>query len=942
MRINISQKKLKNNAPLLLVVAAVAALGVFTILFSKAAANYYLATNGNDSNPCTQSQPCKSFDRALQVAQRGDTVEVAAGTYAAQHLENVPGGTSGHVLFRPANGASVQIGNGGTNNCKGSSTTTFWQLCIEGSDWIELRDFKVFNDGVKGAIGIIKSGSGVGSNDIILRNLSALTVRMQGRMDNIQILGGEYGGDMTDGTFVHVSHYDTEGQFPSNITFDGVRFYDTRSLNAGDHMECILANAFTNLTLINSRFEMCGQNGTSTANIHFNDDLGDSSGYTIRNNFFGNNAGQPEVVINGDIAGTKIFEFNSIDGAVSITDGFSGGPMTVRGNYGGSINCVSGVTYQYNVTTGSACSGTGNTQVGSLNFVNSSASTWNLHLTAGANAIGKVASNCPASDIDGQNRPATNCDAGADQYASGGGTDTTPPDTSITSSTPTNGASTTSTTASASFTGTDNIGVTSFECSLDSTTAYSTCTSPKSYTSLTTGTHTIRVRAKDAAGNTDQSPATISFTVTAGSSSPTNGLLGTDLSFFPIGVWWQSPALNYGGKTVAKAYADIGINTMLFPPDRVLDSGDAAAMLAAGVYSVGNTQASVLGTPNAANTKAWTQADEPDNAQWNSNTQTYDPCISPSVIVGKYNTLKAADPSRPVWINFGQGVANTDWIGRGTCTGETGMYAQYAAGADILSFDVYPVNSGYPLTYVADGVDNLRNWTGDTKPVWAYLEVTDIEGTTKPTATHVKMEAWSALVHGAKGLAYFAHAFSPSFDERGLLNDTAMSTAVGAINAQIKSLAPVLNSTTVANGATVSSSARIDKMVKQYNNETYLFAVGMTNTATTGNFHVNGLTNGTVTVIGENRTLTMTNGNFSDSFGGYGVHLYKINQTGTPTCSTLQGDTNDDGVVNISDISAILALFGQTSTTNCADVTKDQTINIQDISLVLAKYGNRE
>lgn len=62
----------------------------------------------------------------------------------------------------------------------------------------------------------------------------------------------------------------------------------------------------------------------------------------------------------------------------------------------------------------------------------------------------------------------------------------------------------------------------------------------------------------------------------------------------------------------------------------------------------------------------------------------------------------------------------------------------------------------------------------------------------------------------------------------------------------------------------------------------------------------------------------------------------------TPTCSTLQGDANNDNVVNISDISAILALFGQTQTTNCADVTKDQTINIQDISLVLANYGNRE
>jgi ELWxxDGT repeat protein len=52
-----------------------------------------------------------------------------------------------------------------------------------------------------------------------------------------------------------------------------------------------------------------------------------------------------------------------------------------------------------------------------------------------------------------------------------------------------------------------------FECSLDSG-AYASCTSPDTVGPLTAGSHTFRVRATDASGNTDATPASRSFTVT--------------------------------------------------------------------------------------------------------------------------------------------------------------------------------------------------------------------------------------------------------------------------------------------------------------------------------------------------------------------------------------------------------------------------------------------
>jgi hypothetical protein len=52
-----------------------------------------------------------------------------------------------------------------------------------------------------------------------------------------------------------------------------------------------------------------------------------------------------------------------------------------------------------------------------------------------------------------------------------------------------------------------------FECSLDGT-PFSACTSPATYTGLAPGSHTFEVRAVDAAGNADPSPATYGWTIT--------------------------------------------------------------------------------------------------------------------------------------------------------------------------------------------------------------------------------------------------------------------------------------------------------------------------------------------------------------------------------------------------------------------------------------------
>ena len=115
--------------------------------------------------------------------------------------------------------------------------------------------------------------------------------------------------------------------------------------------------------------------------------------------------------------------------------------------------------------------------------------------------------------------------------------DTTPPETTIDSN-----PSDPSASSGATFTFSADEGGSTVECDLDGA-GFSSCSSPKSYSSLSDGSHTFKVKATDGAGNTDPTPA--QYTWTVDTTSPSSAT-----TFPASGAAYNAPGWNAGCGTV--------------------------------------------------------------------------------------------------------------------------------------------------------------------------------------------------------------------------------------------------------------------------------------------------------------------------------------------------------------------------------------------------------
>ena len=345
----------------------------------------------------------------------------------------------------------------------------------------------------------------------------------------------------------------------------------------------------------------------------------------------------------------------------------------------------------------------------------------------------------------------------------------------------------------------------------------------------------------------------------------------TDPTFFPIAVWLQ-------GSRHAMEMSQLGINIYVGNNAGTdsLAASDLAMLKAQGIYAiVGQDSVGLANVDDPTIVGWWASPDEPDNAQDKADGTCCAPPVAPATMVSEYDAYKAADPSRPVYIGMGQGMAYDGWEGRGSnAPAESG----YLPAADIVDFDIYPYNNCDgdanematcgQFWLNATGIDRIHQWSTRGQAAWTDIETTTIAqaGTHGPTPQQTRSEVWLSLIHGANGIAYFVDTWKPSFREDGIFADPAMVAAVTAVNQQIKMLAAQLNSADIPNLVTVASSntaAPIDVMVKAKGQTLTLFAAISRAGTATASFTIAGMTGAaTATVVGESRTVKVSGGRF--------------------------------------------------------------------------------
>jgi hypothetical protein len=373
----------------------------------------YLSPSGSDAGSCTQGAPCKTLARAYALAQGGETVKLAAGTYTDSSLPLTSGKTSAApVVFEPVSGAAVK----------------FSKLLTVQAHGVELKGFTFERELFFGenAEGDVARNNALHNFEIIANGTKA--------PKNISIIGGT-AGPVADSSDNENNLIATNGPettaVPSKITIEGVLIHEYTKVGSA-HVDCLQIWAGNELTIQGNTFKKCAVFDIFLQSLP-NGSAGTPKNVTIQNNFLEktiegfysiflprHNEGNPEHFENVEIRNNSATQAISADPRATYTNvklNANIAPSLVFWNEATEVNQATpaGAEADYNVLYGPGAKKLGShDQTAPAGFVNEGA--LNLHLTEGAAAIGHGdPSDFPATDIDGNAR-ANPPDAGAAQF----------------------------------------------------------------------------------------------------------------------------------------------------------------------------------------------------------------------------------------------------------------------------------------------------------------------------------------------------------------------------------------------------------------------------------------------------------------------------------------------------------------------------------------------
>jgi hypothetical protein len=195
-----------------------------------------------------------------------------------------------------------------------------------------------------------------------------------------------------------------------------------------------------------------------------------------------------------------------------------------------------------------------------------------------------------------------------------------------------------------------------------------------------------------------------------------------------------------------------------------------------------------------------------------------------------------------------------------------GMYPALAASADVLGFDLYPLQNWCRWDSFHDVFDSQIDLVSLArgKPTFQWIEARRMDCTGEqldPTPETVRAESWLAIAGGAHAIGYFPNNW-----------DAAVGAEIARTNREIESLAPALVepniATSVAAGSFVKAGAR------EHNGAVYVIAVNASRGASSATITVPALGDRVLKTLDGQHTVTASGGSFTDAFGPLEVRVY--------------------------------------------------------------------
>jgi hypothetical protein len=358
-------------------------------------------------------------------------------------------------------------------------------------------------------------------------------------------------------------------------------------------------------------------------------------------------------------------------------------------------------------------------------------------------------------------------------------------------------------------------------------------------------------------------------------------------SFFPIAVFYGKPAH-------ARSLRAVGINTYM---GAEADGSPLASITRTGMFVLPQRH-------------EWTPSEVGSNAMavgWHVHDECemgYSGCVGDehqrlAQQEAWVRELRSRNDGRFLQANFGNGVLGSFWA-RST-------FHRFVQGVDVSSVDKYAYTSpdiwwlmrskhhaphwprldGSPAPPARSATygwlaDRMRTYQDPKRrrPVWVFVETAQPfltePGARTITPAQIEGAVWSAIIHEARGIAYFQHNNNGLCGVYSIVEcGRPLRSKLTAIHAKIRSLARVINTQSYrydfAGGA--------DTMLKVYGGHAYIFAgIGLGQTPGTKTFTLpDGVRGSTVAVVGERRRIPVVGRGFTDRFAHEYTHrVYRI------------------------------------------------------------------